>query len=108
MQARSVSPTFTKARNVREGLPANAPRTERRKGQGPHSAAAPGFGTTAPAVIRHPKASSGAGAVDIALEIAEAIAPVIRKHLEGQSAELAELREKAKKFDALKNMLGGE
>lgn len=107
MEARSVSPTFSKARNVREGLPATTPRTARRKGQGPNSAPTQELGTTAP-VFRHPKAASGAGAVDIALEIAEAIAPVIRKHLEGQSAELAELREKAKKFDDLKNLIGGE
>ena len=100
----TVSGHLTRARNVREGKDPHEKRTERTYTKA--KTAEQETPQPDPTFYRQPKAATGATATDIALEIAEAIAPVIRKHLQGHTAEIDELREKARKFDDLKNLIG--
>lgn len=90
----SVSGHLTRARNIREGL---APKHKRR----------PVKEAPAEAPTPDPKFISVKNKADgLALEIAEAIAPIIETHLRSNREEIAELREKAQRFDDLKKLIG--
>ena len=89
----TVSPHLTRARNVREGKDVNAPRRQ------------PVAPVETPPEV--PKFISVTQKADgLALEIAEAIAPIIENHLRANREEIADLREKAQRFDDLKKLIG--